>query len=371
VTTASPAPTVGAEEPPEVGIIGSGLIGVSVALALGRAGQSAWLTDADPAILAVGLRRSLASRWPEAGRHPSPRLVLVCVPPASTGAVLAEASRLNPHSTISDVASVKTQPLAEAERLGADMSRLVGGHPLAGRESSGPLGARADLFDGRPWALCPGTAAPERVQELAALVDRLGAQPVQLAPEAHDAAVAMLSHLPQLVASALAALADEIPPEHRQLAGPGFADMTRLAASPAALWAQIAAANAPALAVGTERLVEAMALVLADLRAGRGGAVGALLERGGRSKAHFREKSALGPAVERVSVVVPDRPGALLELLTAAGEVNVEDIRIDHAPHQPTGVVELTVALGRGERLIALLAAADWTAVRTSGPVDI
>ena len=116
---------------------------------------------------------------------------------------MSDVIRLYATSTISDVASVKTYPQQEAERLGCG-SRFVGGHPMAGRERSGPVAAQADLFEARPWALCPGRADGGRLEQVERLVRDCGADPIVMDAEAHDHAVALVSHLPQIAASAVA-----------------------------------------------------------------------------------------------------------------------------------------------------------------------
>jgi prephenate dehydrogenase len=353
-----------------VGVVGSGLLGTSVAIALRRQGVTVWLGDDDPGQRDLALAMSGAQAWdrvPGPALDPAPDLVIACVPPSSTPAVLWDASRLYPDATLTDVASVKVKPLLEAETLGVETSRLVGGHPLAGRESRGALAGRGDLFEGRPWAVCalPGSD-PDRVEQVAQLARLLGATPVRLSPPAHDAAVAALSHVPQLLASGLAAMAGQLAPAARELAGPGFADMTRLAASPPLLWAEIAAGNATAVAGALSDVVERLGVVLAALEQGAeqgGRAVAGLVGDGNRARRGFVEKVRSGvPELRWVSVVLRDQPGELVRLLTAAAPVNVEDIRIDHAPHQETGVVELAVLPDVAEMLGQTLREHGWAA---------
>src|SRR5699024_7091608 len=130
------------------------------------------------------------------------------------------------------------------EALGGDMASFVGGHPVAGRERSGPVAARADLFAGRPWVLVPGQAAPSAVAAVRQLVAAAGAVPIEMTAAEHDAALAAVSHLPQLVASALAGSLLPLPDGAVGLAGQGLRDTIRIAASDPALWAEIAVANA-------------------------------------------------------------------------------------------------------------------------------
>lgn len=370
-----------------VGIWGCGLIGTSTALALSASGCQVRLWDADPEQLAVASRVARCRAWraPEGPDEDGwlPDVVFACVPPRATGAVLAEACRLYRDATVSDTCSVKSQPLGEAETRGADMTRVVGGHPMAGRELSGPLSARADLFQGRAWALTPAPqTAPERLEQVRSLAVAAGGFPVVVTAEEHDRAVALLSHVPQLLASALAAATGALPEAALELAGTGFADTTRLADSPPELWAEIVGVNA-------DQVGRALGWVLAPLLALPIPSLGPLATAGqgwaGEADvpAHVRRLVSAGRAARErlpskrgrraaawawVAVVLDDRPGQLVRLLgeVAARGVNVEDIRIDHAVHQPTGVVELAVAPPAAERLVAALTEAGWHAGRRS-----
>lgn len=367
-----------AAPPPSVGVWGAGLIGTSVALAVRAAGGQVRLYDRDHRASRQALAVAGVPPWdPRDSPGWCPDVVLSCVPPAATPGVLAEASQLYVKSTISDVASVKSWPLVEAESLGADMSRVVGGHPMAGRERSGSMAARQDLFQGRAWAVVPSAhTAVAHLERVRRLVVAVGAYPVVLAPAEHDAAIARLSHLPQLLASALALVGGQLPAEHAELAGPGFADMTRLAASPAGLWQEILTLNAAAVGAA----VDALEQVLVGLRAAGGDLdshrLADLLVRGAGAKAALPAKRRPGaPAWGWVQVVLADEPGELLAVLAAAagGGINIEDIRLDHAPHQATGVVELAVSPVLVEPLIGALAEVGYLADaldRAAGPFD-
>jgi prephenate dehydrogenase len=350
-----------------VAVVGCGLVGTSVALALQSTGVEVVIEDTDPDNLRAARALTGAAVWNPKAAAGGVDVVVVCVPPSATATVLFEVSCLDMHATLTDVCSVKANPLHEAEALGVNPTRLIGGHPLAGRESEGPLGARRDLFAGRPWAICPLAGSdPARVLQILALARAVDAEPVVLSAEEHDSAVATLSHLPQLLASALSAIGGGLPESQVGLSGPGFADMTRLAASPPELWADIAARNAPALAEALEPLVAALrtvheALVGATDGAGAARAVFGLVESGRAARARRPDKEHVGGRrLGRVAVVLRDRPGELLALFTASAVVNIEDVHIDHAPHQPTGVVDLAVLPESAAELARALRAAGW-----------
>ena len=186
-------------------------------------------------------------------------LAVLAVPPDAVAPVLAAAQAAGLAACYTDVASVKARPLAAARALGCDLARYVPGHPLAGRER-GEAAARADLFLGRPWALCPvPETTPRAVACVTSLVTACGAEPVTAAADEHDRWVALVSHAPHVVASAMAARLAAAPDGALALAGQGLRDVTRIAAGDTALWTQILLANAAGVS-------EVLALVADDLR---------------------------------------------------------------------------------------------------------
>ncbi len=248
---AGPAPQSPPAVPAVVVVIGTGLIGTSVALALRGQGATVWLSDRDRAATALaagmGAGRPLPDGGlPDGGLPDGPADVAVlAVPPAAVAPCLAAAQRQGLARCYTDVASVKELPLAAARQLGCDLKTYVPGHPLSGRERAGAASARADLFLGRPWAICPSPeTAPDCVEAVRELAGACGAQPVVLSPADHDRWVALVSHVPHLVAAAVAAGLEPAPDGALALAGPGLRDVTRIAAGDAGLWTQILAANA-------------------------------------------------------------------------------------------------------------------------------
>jgi prephenate dehydrogenase len=239
---------------------------------------------------------------------------------------------------------------------------------LSGRERSGPAAARADLFLGRAWVLCPSPqTAPAALTAVTGLASTCGGQPVQLSAAAHDRWVALVSHVPQLVATAMAARLADAPDGALALAGQGLRDVTRIAAGDPGLWTQILAANAtPAaevLALVAQDLADAAAALAAGGDEDGLKQVTDLLERGGAGVARIPGKRG-GPAPHYavVQVVIPDRPGELARLFNAAGEagVNIEDVGIEHSPGLPAGVAELSVRPEAVDRLTSALAARGW-----------
>jgi prephenate dehydrogenase len=354
-----------------VAVIGTGLIGTSIALALREHGSPVWLTDADPAAAQLAVDLGAGEPLPAEIRDPAD-VAVIAVPPAEVAATLAAAQARNLARAYTDVASVKQLPVAQVRELGLDLASYVPGHPLAGREKHGPAAARADLFLGRTWALCPlPETADQALQAVTAMVRTCGAVPVRTDPAAHDRWVALISHAPHLVAAAMAARLEDAPGEALDLAGQGLRDVTRIAAGDTVLWTQILSANAAPVA-------EVLAAVAADLaEAARelaeddtsDKAVAGLLDRGQAGVARIPGKHATflgqqGAAREFavVQVVIPDQPGELARLFHATGAagVNIEDVRIEHSPGLPVGVAELYVRPAEAGVLLDALEAGGW-----------
>ncbi|WP_043848611.1 prephenate dehydrogenase [Amycolatopsis keratiniphila] len=258
-------------------VVGTGLIGTSVALALRERGVAVYLSDVDAR--AVRLAGDLGAGREWTGEEAD--LALIAVPPHLVGERLADLQRRGAARVYTDVASVKVDPIADAERLGCDLSSYVPGHPLAGRERSGPSAARSDLFLGRPWAICPGAeTAADAVRLTRELVSSCGARAVTVEAAEHDAAVALVSHAPHVVASAMAASLAGGDDVALGLSGQGLRDVTRIAAGDPLLWRRILAGNAQPVAGVLDRIAGDLAAAASALRSGDLDEVTDLLRRG-------------------------------------------------------------------------------------------
>jgi len=350
-----------------IAVIGTGLIGTSVALALSRRGVTVHLQDVDA--LAAKTAAALGAGTLDPPDGPV-ELAVIAVPPARTAAELVAAQRAGLAAAYTDVASVKARPGTDLTAAGGDPARYVGGHPLAGRERSGPLAADADLFAGRHWVLTPSAAtAPEVLAAGRKLAELCGATPLIMDASAHDHAVALTSHTPHVVSSLMAGLLADTAERTVAVSGQGLRDVTRIAGGDAGLWIEILTGNAAAVAEVLEqygaRLADAAA-ALQDVRspdpetARRGTtALTDLLRLGERGYARVPRKLA---GLVTVEVTVPDRPGALARLLTAAAEagINVEDVRIEHLPDRAAGHVKLQVSQDAAAGFTELLRAHGW-----------
>ncbi|HEY6793558.1 MAG TPA: prephenate dehydrogenase [Kineosporiaceae bacterium] len=363
-----------------VRVLGTGLLGTSLGLALHSVGTRVLLHDPSPTALAIAVDLGAGEADPGGT---AARLTVVAAPPDVTADVVAQALLDDPDTTVTDVASVKTEILRGVGDRGADLSRYVGSHPMAGRERSGPLAARGDLFVGRPWVICPGEKSePARRDDVRLLAQAVGARPVVMPAGQHDVAVALVSHLPQVAASLVAARLPDGSDEAVSLAGQGLRDVTRIAASDPLLWAQILAANAGPVVEVLERVRADLADVIADLRvlAGSGAVdtglpprgrsalagVADLIARGNLGRERIPGKHGGGPTRYAVlTVVVPDRPGQLGRLFADIGTagINIEEITLEHAPGRAVGLVEVSVLPTVETALEEALAAGGWVVV--------
>ena len=339
-------------------VIGAGLIGGSIGLALRRRGIEVFLEDADAQSLVTAVSIGVgvdADTLAQSGAVPA--LVVVAVPPSSAGAVLAEASKRFPEATITDVSSVKAPVLDQARLAGADMDRIVGGHPMAGRETAGAASSRADLFDDRMWIItAPDGAQSDRVDMVRELARLCGAIPIEMAAEDHDAAVALISHVPQILSSALAGQLASAPEGHVVIAGQGLRDMTRIAGSDSDLWADILSANSANVQEVLRGLIGSLESLQNDLaHAASTDSVREFLNRGGKGKLRIPGKHGTGNLdFMQVMVMIADEPGELARLFGAVGEVdvNLEDVRIEHVLGKPSGLVGLFVNPASGTVLV-------------------
>ena len=356
-----PAPTLVGP----VHVVGTGLLGTSVGLALSQAGVEVWLSDLNHEHVRTASGLGAGILAPAEGVA---QLTVVAVPPDHIAAHVVAA--LTRGGVVTDVGSVKGLPLEEVIDGASEdeLSRYVGGHPMAGSERSGPLAASVALFDGRPWAITPhvhsSTAAVALVEALARLC---GAEPVRLSPVEHDRAVARTSHLPHLLAVLTAGQLAEAQPEHLSLSGQGVRDVTRIAGGDPDMWGQIIRANRAAVTEILRDVQLDLARLLGVLDAADGDSLGEILRRGVSGTQAIPGKHG-GPALPTASVFVsvPDNPGELARLFTDVGEigVNVEDLHIDHDPGRPVGLLELVVAESAAESLRASLEAREWVTHR-------
>src|SRR5688500_3551507 len=327
-------------------IVGTGLIGGSIGMALRGLGWHVSGRDADPARAARALELGALDR---VGSDAEAEITFVATPVSSVADEARQAT--NDGGIVTDVGSVKG-PIVGA----VDHPRFVGGHPMAGSEQEGVDGARADLFQGAVWVLTPTSATDDGAHALVrSVVSSLGAEVVELPPDRHDALVAVVSHVPHLTAATLMVLAAEGAEEHRamlRLAAGGFRDMTRIASGHPGIWPDICVENRDAIVTALEELESTLRKVR---EVGAAGDRGSILDRLSRARAarvnlHARVGS-MADMVE-VRVPVPDRAGVLAEVTTLASElgVSIADFEIAHSSEGQAGVLLILVPADSVER---------------------
>ena len=366
-------------------IIGSGLLGASLGLGLRAAGcEDVYVQDISPTAEAVaqdiGAGTSFSSLSEQERAAFAPQLVVVAAPPDVAGIVCAQALRMYgprpetgyPGATVTDVASVKVRPLADMLASGADASRYVGSHPMAGREKSGPVAARGELFQARPWIICEhDSVRPECVRLVRSVAVELGAIVTSLSVEEHDQTVALISHVPQAMSSLLASRLQDTPLYALSLAGQGLRDTVRIAASDPTLWVQIFAANAEPIVqtlYGVRDDLNRLISTLEDPAAsGARLDLAQLMSEGNAGVARIPGKHGTAPAAfATMTVLVDDTPGTLARLLAEIGELgaNIEDLRLEHSTGAPVGMAEISVNPSILESLVRDLSARGWRVVK-------
>ena len=336
-----------------VALLGTGLIGGSIGLALRRLPDVEEIVayDLDTASREAAVARGAAHRAEDtpAAAVRDADVVFVATPVGSIAAAIEQAGPgLKPGAVVSDVGSTKSRVVLDVEAGLVEGATFIGGHPMAGTEEEGIEAAQASLFEGCWWILTPTARVDAGAYgTLHALLSRLGAQVMALDPQRHDDLLAVISHLPHLTAAALMNLAAERGEQHEgllSLAAGGFRDVTRVAASNPDIWLDICAENA-----------EAIATVLSEF-AGRLEELGRFVREGKRADLKERLLSArtarrnlpgrrAGGELVELLVPVPDRPGVLAEVTTTVGNlgVNIEDLQITHAEESGRGTLRLLV----------------------------
>ena len=356
-----------------VAVLGTGLMGTSVAMAAARAGASVAGWDADPATTA---RAAALGGFTQAASLEEAvdgvDLVVVCTPIPTIGPVVAAALAATTTAIVTEVGSImgSVSLKVTAEAAPGDLPRYVPGHPMGGSERSGPEHASPSVLDGIVWVLSPTeTSDAGAAQALETWIEGLGARPVVMPADRHDRLVAFVSHLPQVASTALMSLAateeaDE--PEILLLAAGGFRDLTRLAASDAGLWSSILLANREQIAEAIDLYVDRLRSLREDVAGSRGDAVRSTFAQAKEARLRLATKPQVKAGVAVLQVEVPDRPGALAELtsILAEGRVNIEDLQIVHSPEGGRGTVHLTVAAAAVGHATAVLVAGSLDPIR-------
>ena len=344
----------------KVRIVGSGLIGTSIGLALVTHGVEVDMRDIDPRaqLLARDLVKSQDLKEPE--------LTIFALPSSHLSQVLNGEYSINPGSKFIDIGSVKTKPLLDVSRSEIPSENFLATHPMAGREVGGAESARADLFQSRTWVYIPNgldgkPVDPELLTYGLWLIKALGAVPVAMQAAEHDRAAALISHLPQAVASLLAGQLISGDRAALELSGAGLRDTTRIAASDPALWDEILTSNSAEITPLLISLQSDLAALIEALKSNA--SVSSFIEKGNQGRSLIPGKHG-GVAREYtyLPVVIEDKPGQLAALVSECAKVNVniEDLTIEHSPGQFTGLITLALSKSDANVLSAHLIGSGW-----------
>ncbi len=318
---------------PHVGIVGTGLIGASIGLALGQVGwkRTGWDADADALTTAriCGAIDDVATS-PQGVADANPSILVLAAPPHAIQELVCD---LTTDVLVMDVASVKTPILAAST-----LTRFVGTHPMAGREVSGPDAATPALFRGAAWVVTTDGASSDDLAEIGALVEAVGARVVLMTAVDHDRAVGTVSHLPHVIASALMDMVagDEL---SLRLAAGSFRDLTRVAGSSPEFWKEVLAANSDVLvqtvSAFRDRLDELLDVIVT-------GDIDAISDRLSQAQQSRRK---LGAPVAAIRVALADRPGELARVGQAfqRSSADIRDIQMRHAPYGGGGILTVSV----------------------------
>jgi prephenate dehydrogenase len=348
-----------------VAVLGTGLVGTSIAMAASRVGRRVTGWDRDADVVAHAAERAGLSVAPSlAACVADAELVVVSVPIPAIGGLAAEALRAAPGAVVSDAGSIKALVHAEVEAGGPPeaVPRFVGGHPMGGSERSGPDHASASIVDGSVWVLTTGPRTePWAFERLERFVRSVGAHPVRMDPLRHDRLVALVSHLPQVASTTLMGLAadeEASEPEILLLAAGGFRDLTRLAASNPALWSEILLANRDAVTEAIDRYIERLRDLRSMITEEREPELREAFAAAKAARLSLAAKPQVRAGVAVLQIEVPDRPGALAQLTSALADasVNIEDLQIVHSPEGGRGAVHLMVAAASADETGRVLA---------------
>jgi prephenate dehydrogenase len=347
-------------------IFGTGLIGGSVGMALRQRG---WRVSGMDTADGVAARAVELGALDHHQVDPHADLVVVATPVHVAASVIDQFLSRDDRradAVITDVGGVKG-PLVAA----VDHPFFVGGHPMAGSEQVGVEGASGELFVGATWVLTPTALTdPLAYTRLRGILADLGADVVALAPAQHDSLVAVVSHVPHLVAATLMDLAAGLGEEHAallQLAAGGFRDMTRVAAGQPGIWPDICEDNAEAIGETLDLLIDALGAMRKRVSDHDRISLLEVLDRAAVARRSLPERMPRPEGLVELRVPVLDRLGVFAEITTLAAElgVNITDIEVAHSVEGDRGVVVLVVDGRAASRLMGALTERGYRATTT------
>lgn len=341
----------------QVRIVGTGLIGTSIALGLAQKGIR--IVPIDSERENELLARDLLSNALGSGESD---LTILATPPAKTLEALKLEFIRNPNQVFIDTGSTKSNLVSEVQSFPELADRFLGTHPMAGRERGGARAAQSDLFQGRAWFVTPTSSTNSEVKALAhEVISLLGATSYELDAHEHDVLLAAISHLPQAVSSALASSLNE--DLKLDLAGQGLRDMVRIASSDPDLWSEIFFANKGNLIKALDDFHRALDRIKSAISTEDKRTLVSIFEEGATRRSQVSGKhGAIARKYVELLIVIDDRPGQLSRLFQECADVNanIEDLSIEHSPGQPTGLISLSFSSEDAERVMLHLRQRSW-----------
>ena len=341
-------------------VIGAGLMGSSVGLALNNAGHQVCLKDNSESVEAAA--RSFLQLTGE--DLLDPEIVVVAVPPSSISQVIIDSNSSFPNATLIDIGSIMVKPQQEVESSLGQISNWIPTHPMAGKELGGYENASHDLFHDRLWVVSPNpNTADSHLARVRQLINDCGAIYVSMDGHKHDEAVAVTSHLPQILATVLAQQLNDLSQEALAVSGQGLRDLTRIASSSGELWNEILISNKENISLAiskTQQVLENMKTAIVNESKTE---ILQQFELGNSGKAKIPGKhGGLAQEFSQLSIEIDDKPGQLAAIFATAGRanVNIEDVRIDHALGKQIAIIELFVLPKEFESLKAALTQDGW-----------
>lgn len=350
-----------------VKIVGSGLIGTSIGLALAQKNINVLMVDSSDS--AASMAQSLVDPATRFTADHVFDVVVIAVPPSAFREVVSLEKDINTSSTFVDILSIKTKPQDEVDTFDDLAERFVGTHPMAGREVSGAKSARGDLFTGRSWIICPSKQTTSASEAIALeLIELCAGVAVKMSAEEHDQAMALVSHTPQILASLMAAALNGTKPEWLNLIGQGFRDMTRIADSDSNLWQEILSENSTNITDVLSKVRKELERIESNLS--EPNFAKEIIESGNKGRSVIPGKH--GGAARKyiyLHIVIDDKAGQLAAIFNdcAKADINIEDVSIEHTPGQNTGLVTLSVLEAKkAEHLEQYLITSGWKVHSTS-----
>ena len=339
-------------------IIGSGLIGTSIALALKGKGISIQMLDKD------AKAQKLATDLVGGEDLENPDLIVISASIDQNLNLIVNTLKDNPRSIVMDVASVKSNLLDEVAKLSENADNFVSTHPMAGREVSGAQSARSDLFLGRAWiGITLDNTSEDAKNYLNQLVEICGATLYWLTAEQHDEAVAAISHLPQILSTGLAYSLEKKGVDAFNLAGQGLRDVLRLSGSNPKLWSELLIANREALKGYLQSMSATISLFQQSLDNADLNKLEEIFSVGNKIYSSIPGKhGGKNRNYSYLPIVINDEPGQLAKIFNECAKINIniEDLSIEHSPGQQTGLITLAINEKDIENLSNHLQGAGW-----------